>query len=67
MIKRLDEIKDYNYYFQFTLTGYGNDVEVNLPNKKTKMIQVFQELSEKIGKQKVIWRYDPIFLSLIHI
>ena len=60
MIKRLDEIKDYNYYFQFTLTGYGNDVEVNLPNKKTKMIPVFQELSEKIGKQKVIWRYDPI-------
>ena len=49
MIKRLDEIKDYNYYFQFTLTGYGNDVEINVPNKKTKMIPVFQELSEKIG------------------
>lgn len=63
MIKRIDEIKDYNYYFQFTLTGYGNDVEANLPNKKTKMIPVFQELSEKIGKQKVIWRYDPIFFS----
>ena len=63
MMKRLNEIKDYNYYFQFTLTGYGNDVEVNLPNKKTKMIPVFQELSEKIGKQKVIWRYDPIFFS----
>ena len=63
MMKRLDEIKDYNYYFQFTLTGYGNDVEANLPNKKTKMIPVFQNLSEKIGKQKVIWRYDPIFFS----
>lgn len=63
MMKRLNEIKDYNYYFQFTLTGYGNDVEVNLPNKKTEMIPVFQELSEKIGKQKVIWRYDPIFFS----
>ena len=63
MMKRLNEIKDYNYYFQFTLTGYGNDVEVNLPNKKTEMIPVFQELSEKIGKQKVIWRYDPIILS----
>ena len=61
--KRLDEIKDYNYYFQFTLTGYGNDVEANLPNKKTEMIPIFQELSEKIGKQRVIWRYDPIFFS----
>ena len=63
MMKRLNETKDYNYYFQFTLTGYGNDVEVNLPNKKTEMIPVFQELSKKIGKQKVIWRYDPIFFS----
>lgn len=61
MMSRLDELKDYPYYFQFTLTGYGKDVEANLPNKKTEMIPVFQELAEKIGKEKVIWRYDPIF------
>ena len=63
MMPRLDELKDYNYYFQFTLTGYGNDVEVNLPNKKEAMIPIFQELSEKIGSHKVVWRYDPIFFS----
>lgn len=63
MMKRLDEIKEYYYYFQFTLTGYGNDVEVNLPNKKTTMIPIFQDLSHKIGKQRVVWRYDPIFFS----
>ena len=63
MLKRLDEIKEYNYYFQYTLTGYGNDVEVNLPNKKSVIIPTFQELSSKIGKQRVIWRYDPIFFS----
>lgn len=63
MIERLDELNKYNYYFQFTLTGYAKDIEMNLPNKKTSMIPIFQELSRKIGKQKVIWRYDPIFFS----
>lgn len=63
MMRRLDELKEYNYYFQFTLTGYGKDVEVNLPNKKTSMIPIFQELSNRIGREKVIWRYDPIFFT----
>ena len=63
MMERLDELEAYNYYFQFTLTGYGNDVERNLPNKKTSDIPIFQELSNKIGKEKVVWRYDPIFFS----
>ena len=63
MLQRLDEIKAYQYYFQFTLTGYGNDVEVHLPDKKTGMIPIFQKLSDKIGRQRVIWRYDPIFFS----
>lgn len=63
MMERLDELEAYNYYFQFTLTGYGNDVERNLPNKKTSVIPIFQELSNRIGKEKVVWRYDPIIFS----
>ena len=63
MMERLDELEAYNYYFQFTLTRYGNDVERNLPNKKTSVIPIFQELSNRIGKEKVVWRYDPIFFS----
>lgn len=63
MMERLDELKAYPYYFQFTLTGYGNDVEANLPDKKTMIIPMFQELSNRIGRERVIWRYDPIFFS----
>ena len=63
MIGRLDELKEYNYYFQFTLTGYGADVEGNIPHKKDTMVPIFQRLSKKIGKEKVIWRYDPIIFT----
>lgn len=63
MLSRLDEIVSYDYYFQFTLTGYGKDMERNVPHKKEKMIPIFQELSKKIGMQKVIWRYDPIIFT----
>ena len=61
-ISRLNLLKGYNYYFQFTVTSYQADVEPNVP-KKTDIIKTFAYLSEKIGKERVIWRYDPILLS----
>ena len=63
MLDRLDELKEYQYYFQFTLTGYGKDVELGLPDKCEVLIPTFQRLSEKLGAQRVIWRYDPILLT----
>ncbi len=63
MLNRLDELASYDYYFQFTLTGYGRDMECNVPHKKEKMIPIFQELSKKIGRKKVIWRYDLIIFT----
>lgn len=62
ILNRLDELKDYNYYFQYTITGYQSDVEKGVLNKK-EVINTFKELSKKIGKEKVILRYDPIFFS----
>lgn len=63
MINKLDELKGYDYYFQFTVTGYGQDVEQHLPDKKKVIIPTFKELSRKIGKERVIWRYDPILIN----
>ena len=63
MMNRLEELKEYSYYFQFTLTGYGQDIERNLPHKKDKLIPMFQKLSDKIGSRKIIWRYDPIIFT----
>lgn len=63
MIKGLDKLKNYNYYFQFTLNSYGQDLEENVPNKGKHLISTFKKLSDKIGKEKVIWRYDPILIN----
>ena len=63
MISQLEKIKDYSYYFQFTLNSYGKEVEENIPSKNKVVIESFKRLSDKIGPEKVIWRYDPIFIN----
>lgn len=54
----------FSYYFQFTLTPYGRELERNLRDK-AEIISTFKQLSERIGKDRVIWRYDPIILNEI--
>lgn len=63
MMERLAELEGYHYYFQFTLTPYGTEIEPNLPSKNEVIIPAFRRLSEEIGREKVVWRYDPIFFS----
>ena len=60
---KLDDLKGYQYYFQITLTGYGRDVEPGLPDKNKVLLPAFKELSERIGKKRTIWRYDPILIN----
>ena len=62
--KYLDEIDNlkYKYYFQYTITPYKNDLEEKVQDKK-EIVETFKKLSEKIGSEKVILRYDPIILS----
>lgn len=62
-LKTLDE-KGYKYYFQFTLNGYPEVIEGHVPDVAFS-IETFQNLSMAIGKEKVIWRYDPLIFSNI--
>ncbi|HCD09198.1 MAG TPA: hypothetical protein DEQ01_02295 [Thermoanaerobacter sp.] len=62
MIPKLHLIEDYAYYFLFTLNPYDKRIERNVP-EKSHIIEVFKKLSSKIGKERVIWRYDPIILT----
>ena len=63
MLDRLQELDGYAYYFQFTLNPYGADVEKNVPSKKDIVIPAFRKLSSLIGRDRVVWRYDPVLIS----
>lgn len=62
MIPHLEELKEMGLglYFFVTITPYEKDVEPNVPEKGTVM-DSFCELSKILGKDRVCWRYDPIF------
>ncbi len=65
MISKTDRFKEYNYYFQFTLNPYGKDIENHIPTVKQR-IEIFKRLSDKIGPDKVVWRYDPILTNAVY-
>ena len=61
-LRRLDDM-GINYYIQFTLNDYDAEkLEPRVPNVQSR-IDTFLELSEKIGKEKVIWRFDPLIMT----
>jgi len=61
-LKELDKI-GIHYYFQYTLNDYEKEsFEPNVPDLE-KRINTFKELSNYIGKERVIWRFDPIIVT----
>lgn len=62
MISRLNELKEFGQFWFVTITPYDKDIEPNVPSKE-KVMESFKKLSSIIGSEKVIWRYDPIFIS----
>ena len=61
ILDKIDKIKK-PVYFHITLTGYNKDIEPNIPDKKL-IIEAIKKLSNKIGKENIAIRYDPIFLN----
>ena len=66
MLGRLDKIEDLGfkqYYFQFTLNDYvTEELEPKVPPVEDR-IDTFRRLVDRIGKERVIWRFDPLMLT----
>lgn len=61
-LHELDE-KGVHYYFQFTLNDYvAEGFEPKVPSVEQR-VETFRQLSEMIGKERVIWRFDPLIVT----
>lgn len=65
LLKHLPELdrSGVNYYFTFTVNDYDIEgLEPNVP-PLTERVEIFKRLSERVGPERVIWRFDPLILS----
>ena len=65
LLGHLDELKDRNIgcYLQYTLNDYEKEgLEKGVPPLEER-IDTFKRLVDKLGKGRVIWRFDPMILT----
>ena len=56
--------RGYKYYFLYTLMNNPQQIDPKSPSLETSL-DTFPEVSDRIGKERMIWRYDPIVISTI--
>jgi hypothetical protein len=54
--------RGYRYYFQYTVMDNPRAIDPKSPTVDAS-VKTFRELADRVGPQRVIWRYDPIVLS----
>jgi hypothetical protein len=64
MIQYLEELdqRGYMYYFQYTVLDNPRVIDPKSPDLQFSL-NTFQKLAQRVGPDRVIWRYDPIVLS----
>ncbi len=62
-LKELDQL-GYRYYFQYTVMNNPRLIDTMAPSLSSSL-KIFKKLSDLIGPERVIWRYDPVIISNI--
>ncbi len=62
MLPHIDLLEPFGQYWYVTITPYGKDIEPHVPGK-LQTLDNFKRLSDAVGRHRVGWRYDPIFIS----
>ncbi|MDE7330787.1 MAG: DUF1848 domain-containing protein [Lachnospiraceae bacterium] len=62
MLERISLLSEFDMFWFVTITPYGKEIEPCVPPKEL-VIRYFHELSGLIGKDRISWRYDPVFVT----
>jgi DNA repair photolyase len=64
LIGRLAELDErgFRYYFQYTILANPRILDPKTP-PVNEAVRTFKDLADRIGPDKVIWRYDPILIT----
>jgi hypothetical protein len=65
LLPHLDELDRHGigYHFQFTLNDYRAEGLEPLVPPLPDRIEAFRTLSERLGRARVVWRFDPLLLA----
>jgi hypothetical protein len=58
------DARGYRYYFQYTLMDNPRLIDPHSPSAGV-AARTFRELAERIGPERLVWRYDPIVFTTI--
>jgi hypothetical protein len=53
----------YPFYFLITATGYPRQLEPLTP-RIDEAVVIFRDLANRVGRRRVIWRYDPVIFNV---
>ena len=62
MLQYMDLLRPFHQLWHVTITPYGKEIEPRVPDKR-QVLDTFRRLSEQVGPECMVWRYDPIFIS----
>lgn len=62
MLDGISQLCAFETFWFVTITPYGEEIEPFVPPKE-QVMESFRKLSKMVGKERMSWRYDPVFIT----
>ncbi len=62
LVPYLSEFDAFHPFWFVTINPYGPEIEPNVPPVDN-VLETFKRISDHVGPDSIVWRYDPVFIS----